>query len=34
MGISRWTARTYIRKIKEYAVEVAQAEFNITEDDV
>lgn len=34
MVISRSTARTYIRKIKEYAVEVAQAEFNITEDDV
>lgn len=34
MGISRSTARTYIRKIKEYAVEVAQLEFDITEDDV
>lgn len=34
LDVSKSTARAYIRKIKEYAVVVAQEEFNITEDDV
>ncbi|HEX9089636.1 MAG TPA: HTH domain-containing protein [Arthrobacter sp.] len=34
MGVSRSTARSYIRKIKEYAVEVASEAFGITADDV
>jgi hypothetical protein len=34
LDVSRSTARAYVRKIKEYAVLVAQEEFAITEDDV
>ncbi|MCC3292853.1 HTH domain-containing protein [Arthrobacter sp. zg-Y1110] len=34
MGVSRSTARSYIRKIKEYAVTVAQEEFDISGSDV
>ncbi|MGK3708774.1 hypothetical protein [Arthrobacter sp. IK3] len=34
MGVSRSTARSYVRKIKEYAVTVAQEEFDITGADV
>jgi len=34
MGVSRSTARSYIRKIKEYAVAVASEAFGITADDV
>lgn len=34
LGVSRSTARAYVRKIKEYAVLVAQEEFAITEDDL
>lgn len=34
LDVSRSTARAYVRKIKEYAVLVAQEEFAITEDDL
>lgn len=34
MGVSRSTARSYIRKIREYAIEVAAEAFGITADDV
>ncbi|MCC3299449.1 hypothetical protein [Arthrobacter caoxuetaonis] len=34
MGVSRSTARSYVRKIKEYAVLVAEEEFDITAGDV
>lgn len=34
LGVSRSTARSYIRKIKEYAVVVASEAFGITADDV
>ncbi|GAA4033705.1 hypothetical protein GCM10023063_16880 [Arthrobacter methylotrophus] len=34
LDVSRSTARAYVRKIKEYAVLVAQQEFAITEDDL
>ncbi|MET4144000.1 HTH domain-containing protein [Arthrobacter sp. UYCo732] len=34
LDVSRSTARAYVRKIKEYAVQVAQDEFAISEDDL
>lgn len=34
LDVSASTARAYVRKIKEYAIQVAQEEFSITEDDV
>lgn len=34
MGVSRSTARSYVRKIKEYAIVVAEEEFDITGADV
>lgn len=34
LGVSRSTARAYVRKIKEYAVTVVQDEFGITESDI
>lgn len=34
LDVSRSTARAYVRKIKEYAIQVAQDEFSITEDDI
>lgn len=34
LDVSKSTARAYVRKIKEYAVLVAQEEFSITEDDL